>query len=234
MPARSGAPERRPWWRQVHSGRTCCLPRQPVPEDLSTPLASIPRELREADLLRAAFRDLHGSSLHGFALLVTAGDRRRAERVASAALSRGARRAEALRHPERAAAWLRLQVLRQLSRAHLPGRARRQDREAVLRSLGATPSAIAGLRALSVSERAALVAASVERFVPADVETILGRSAGGARRSVAAARRRYLQVVAPASARLAGVEPDGDGLLARRVAEVATRTLKPTGGAHRT
>ena len=33
------------------------------------------RARRTADLIRAAFRDLHGARLHGFALLVTLGDR---------------------------------------------------------------------------------------------------------------------------------------------------------------
>ena len=32
-------------------------------------------DLTETDLLRAAFRDLHGARLYGFALLVTQGDR---------------------------------------------------------------------------------------------------------------------------------------------------------------
>ena len=60
------------------------------------------------ELMRAAFRDLHGTRLHGFALLVTLGDRAHAARLTRGdALAAGMAQAAALRHPERAAAWLR-------------------------------------------------------------------------------------------------------------------------------
>src|ERR687895_367576 len=61
------------------------------------------------EVVRAAFRELHGRRLHGFALLLTLGDRERAASLASDALAAGQLRVDELRHPERAAAWLRRQ-----------------------------------------------------------------------------------------------------------------------------
>src|SRR5262245_49203152 len=61
--------------------------------------------------LRDAFRELHGRRLHGFALLLTLGDRAEAARLASDALDAGVARVDELRHPERAAAWLRRRVV---------------------------------------------------------------------------------------------------------------------------
>src|SRR5690606_20820527 len=69
--------------------------------------------------LRAAFDELHGSRLHGFALLLTLGDRARAARLAGEALAAAEPRIDALRHPERAAAWLRAHVVRS---SHRPSR----------------------------------------------------------------------------------------------------------------
>jgi DNA-directed RNA polymerase specialized sigma24 family protein len=205
------------------SSPVCHRRHQTIPEDRVTAVAQVPREVREADLLRAAFRDLHGSSLHGFALLVALGDRRRAEDAAAATLAEGARRAGALRHPERAAAWLRARALRALRRPRIAGRApSRAQREATLRALGASDQAIAGLAALSLDERAALVVSGIERLDAIDLETVLGRSRHAVRRLVYAARRRYLATIEQA-----GALPDTGrrGLLAARIAATAGRAL---------
>ena len=61
--------------------------------------------------MRDAFRELHGSRLHGFAQLLVLGDRHAAAKLASDALADGAARVDELRHPERAAAWLRRRVV---------------------------------------------------------------------------------------------------------------------------
>jgi hypothetical protein len=62
-------------------------------------------------LPRAAFRDLHGSRLYGFALIVAMGERQWAAQAATQALAEGELRLPELRHPERAAAWLRRRVV---------------------------------------------------------------------------------------------------------------------------
>src|SRR6187431_2709085 len=80
------------------------------------------------DVLRAAFRELHGRRLHGFALLLTLGDRPGAARLASEALAAGAMRVDELRHPERAAAWLRHRLV---DRARV-GRAAQADARVLL------------------------------------------------------------------------------------------------------
>ena len=209
---------------RVHSP---AIPHESRPEDVSTAVAPIPREVREADLWRAAFRDLHAASLHGFALLVSGGDRPRAERAATMALLAGVRRVEELRHPERAAAWLRAEALRDLRRRGPARRSSAAERESALRNLGASPEVVAALRVLREHERAALAAATVERFEAIDVETILGRSPSGARRAVSAARQRFLEAVrrATRSQRTNAPADPADGLLARRIRETTIRAL---------
>jgi len=178
--------------------------------------------------VRAAFRDLHAASLHGFALLVALGDRRRAERAAADALAKGIKRADALRHPERAAAWLRAVALRRLSRPRLAGGGPPSpERRAAMQQLGASERMITALAALSTRERAAIVAGSVERFEPIDLETILATTRSGVRRSIAGARRRYLGEMLRG-----GISPDGaaTGRLARQVHAAASRALGSDGG----
>ena len=197
---------------------------QTTPEDPATAVAQVPHDVREADLLRAAFRDLHGPSLHGFTLLLTLGDRQRAESVATAALAEGASRAGSLRHPERAAAWLRAKAIRTLKRPRLSrSRSTREQRRAALHALGTTDLAIAGLSVLSLQERAALVASGIERLDGLDLESVLGRSRSGVRRVIFDARRRYLAAIENSSAEQALI-PAG-GLLARRIAAIAAQAL---------
>ena len=181
-------------------------------------------------MLAGAFRDLHGSSLYGFAMLVTLGDELAAERAAGRALAAGAQQATVLRHPERAAAWLRARTLRDLSRwqrrKSIPTLVRRD----VLASLGVGDRVYRGLAAMSMRARGALVASTVERFTSIDIETIMSASPGPSRRAVADARARYLRVVGEEP----GAWPDSPGPphgeLAKRVQAVTGRAMSAGGG----
>lgn len=167
----------------------------------------------------AAFRELHGRRLHGFALLLTLGDQALAARVSARALAAGAARGGELRHPERAAAWLRSQVV-----AGLPRRMREPspaEERVALEPLAVDRAVIDGLAALSVRERAALVASEIERLDPRDVEAVVGRSGRRFERLLGQARRRYIR--AHSAAPLPDAMPDGP--LATRVRDAAGRAL---------
>lgn len=144
-----------------------------------------------ADVVRSAFRELHGSRLHGFALLLTIGDRPRSARLAADALRAAEANLAAHRHPERAAAWLRGHVLRGAGR-HL-GRIPTAERQAAFEELGVTGPALAGLSALNARERAAVIAASIEQLDPLDVATIVGRDGARLDSLLRRARARYLE-----------------------------------------
>jgi hypothetical protein len=177
--------------------------------------------------LAAAFRDLHGPRLHGFALLVALGDSRAAERAAGFALAAGAAQAAALRHPERAAAWLRARTLRGL----VQGRTRRsatpiESRLAALTPLGVSETVYRGLAGLSIRARAAIVASAIERIDPIDVETILDAAPAATRHAVAEARRHYLRNATRTSPDEVESPPDQPmGELASRVQDVASRAI---------
>jgi hypothetical protein len=175
--------------------------------------------------LAAAFRDLHGPRLHGFTVLVTLGDSRLAERMAGFSLAAGAAQAAALRHPERAAAWLRARTLRTLKeQRRLRRPAASDERRAALAVLGVDEAAYRGLASLDLNARAALVASSIERFDPIDVEAILDAAPAATRRIVAEARKRYLRFAAGSpSAKPPAEGPMGE--LAGRVQGVATRAF---------
>lgn len=171
---------------------------------------------QDLELMRAAFRDVHAARLHGFALLIALGDRAAAMAAAGRALAEGTRRMSELRHPERAAAWLRWRVVRRLAARHPSGSL------SSLRGLGVDEALFHGLQALSLRERAALVASSIEGFAPLDVATILGVSPVAARRVAATARRRFAAAYA--------ASPSGEvsyGPLADRVLLVAARGFVP-------
>jgi hypothetical protein len=178
-------------------------------------------------LLATAFRELHGPRLHGFAILVTLGDAPLAERAAGFALAAGAEQAAALRHPERAAAWLRARTLRGLRGARWRQQSAPVDeRRVALAALGAGDAVYRGLAALSVDARAALVASAIERFDPIDVETILDAAPAATRHAVAEARYRYLQFAGAGPAEEG--EPEAErpaGELAERVQRVAARAF---------
>jgi DNA-directed RNA polymerase specialized sigma24 family protein len=175
---------------------------------------------RDPQMIQAAFRNLHGSRLHGFALLVTLGDRSLAARLAAEALAAGAPRAAELAHPERAAAWLRKRVV-DGARRERPSRGVSSDaRRIALEELGVDATAFAALDTLGVRDRAAMVAATVERLDERDVATIVGVEGGRLKRLLRRARRRAIAVPTPPDQ-----EPTQDGPIAARVREITTRTL---------
>lgn len=155
------------------------------------------------------------------------GDRAAAASAAGEAIATAMPRLADLRHPERAAAWLRSAALRSLSagRQREPEPARRET----LRALGVTDAAFDGLAGMDLRERAAFVAADVERLDPIDVEAIMRVGAGTARRLVDRGRRRYLA----AAAAHAGREPMAGGAtsdappggLTRRIEALAEAAL---------
>jgi DNA-directed RNA polymerase specialized sigma24 family protein len=173
------------------------------------------------ELVRA-FRELHGPRLHGFALLLTLGDRARAARVAGDALSAGTTRIAELRHPERAAAWLRHRVTRAVAHDRQPVRHRPGgDAVVALGPLGVDGAALAGLAVLSTRERSALIADSIERLDRRDVATIVGTEGPRLERLIRRARERYAAAVA---AQRAG-GPAGTGPTATRIAALAAQAL---------
>jgi DNA-directed RNA polymerase specialized sigma24 family protein len=148
----------------------------------------------EEGILRAAFRDAHGARLNGFALLVTLGDQALSASLAADALGEGTLQADVLRHPERAAAWLRARVLkstpRRVSRRRAPTD---EERMAALAAIGVDGLTYRTLASLTVEERAALVASSLEGFAALDMEEILGSGARDARRRVSEARTKFFE-----------------------------------------
>ena len=176
-------------------------------------------------MLEAAFHDLHGSRLHGFALLVTLGDARRAEAAAGEALAAGGQQALALRHPERAAAWLRARVLRATRHrppSHAAGDARRRS---ALEALGVDAAVYECLAALSNTARAALVASAIEGFETIDVETILGTGPERTQHLIAEARAGYLSTAGYTRDGATSMSAWADGPLMARVRNVATRAM---------
>lgn len=177
------------------------------------------RDPASEEHLSHAFRELHGPSLHGFALLLTLGDRRRAASLASAALGAADRHVTSLRHPERAAAWLRSRVVSAAGRRVAPMDA--SERMAALEPLGVSDQVMAGLAALGTLERAALIASWIERLDRRDVAVVVGRRGNRLEALLQRARRRYLNghAAAPATG-----EPVA-GPLAEAVRSVAARAM---------
>jgi DNA-directed RNA polymerase specialized sigma24 family protein len=143
---------------------------------------------RQHEDVRAAFRELHGRRLHGFALLLTLGDRPAAARLASEALAAGVTRIGDLRHPERAASWLRQRIVdgAQVSR-NGPADVR------VLLELGADEPAVHAIATLDRLERAALIASAIERLDRRDVALVVGRDGPALDRLMRRASERYLR-----------------------------------------
>jgi hypothetical protein len=214
----------------LHSPRIHRTPTCVEPED---PATAVQQHRPSADegLLRAAFRDLHGARLHGFALLVTLGDQRLAERLASEALADGVRRANSLRHPERAAAWLRRHVVRALGR---PRRRRgagpsEESRRRALAALGVDGSAYAALQGLDQAHRVTLVAGWIESLDPRDLEGVIRFAPAVLARMLASARSQFLDAYLRSAPE---IPPIGKtvaelGPLGRRVRAVAEQTMGP-------
>ena len=181
--------------------------------NLAAPLEPVPGA--PVDALRSAFRELHGRRLHGFALLLTMGDRVAAARLASAALADGAERVDELRHPERAAAWLRRRVVEGARRS----RTVRPDPQALL-DLGVTERAADALSALDRLELAVLIASSIERLDRRDVATIVGRNGSTLDRLLFRARQRFMRTHAASTE---GDPPEGP--IVTRVRALARRAM---------
>ena len=170
-------------------------------------------------LLHAAFRDLHGRRVHAFALLLTLGDRSRAVQLASEAIAAGSDHLPELRHPERAAAWLRARIVRAAGSGNR--RLGVGERLASLSDLHVESASLAGLSALTGLERAALIATAIERLDRRDVALIVGRDGDRLDALLRRARRRYLN-----GATATPDELDGPpGPIGRRIAESAARTM---------
>ena len=183
-------------------------------------------EARRHDLLEAAFRDVHAARLHGFALLVTLGDRAAATTIASRVMAEGSRRATELRHPERAAAWLRARVVRLLARTRIaPPGLSRDERCATTGALGAPSFVFSALEALTAEQRIAVVAGEIERFDAMDVATILGRGVVEAREIAMRARADYVAAALAAMAQPGEEVELPAGPIAVRVLSDAARTL---------
>jgi len=166
-----------------------------------------------------AFRDLHGRRLHGFSLLLVLGDRPAAARLASDALLAAGERIGELRHPERAAAWLRARVVR-LARGIGRVEPRRSDRFDALDALGVDGGVFAGLEALSQRERAALIATTIERLDRRDAATIVDCDGQVFDRLIVRARRRYAAAYGAAAP-----EAMADGPMGERVRAIAKRAM---------
>jgi DNA-directed RNA polymerase specialized sigma24 family protein len=179
------------------------------------PVQSVRQPGPAADAIRAAFRDLHGARLHGFAILLVLGDRPAAARLASDALEAGVARIGELRHPERAAAWLRRRVV---ERARL-ARDQHGDALAVV-ELGAEETVIASMRGLDRLERAALIGSTIERLDPRDVAVIVDRDGPALDQLLRRARRRYIRAYAAAGS----AEPP-DGPITTHVRSLARRAM---------
>lgn len=187
-------------------------------------LATDPRAPDRAppeEVVRAAFHDLHGRRLHGFGLLLTLGDASATARLVGEALAAGVDRAGHLRHPERAAAWLRARVVRYAGRTGV-ARNRVGDDRAGLMDLGADPAVVAALAALDRLERAAIIASSIERFDGRDVATIVARDGRALEQLMLRARARYAAAYEAAATDTVPL----DGPLATRLHEIALRAMQ--------
>jgi hypothetical protein len=178
--------------------------------------AATPVELR-----RAAFRELHGSRLHGFALLVTLGDQALAARLASEALAEGSVRTAELSHPERAAAWLRRRVVRAARSQLRDSAATAGRRRAALEELDTDAVAFASFAALDVRERAALAAYTVERLDRRDVATIVDMDGARLERLL---RKAHVRAIDSAG-RVLVQHPREDGPITTQIRDIAKRTL---------
>lgn len=187
----------------------------PSPNRSASP-GEAPDELR-----RAAFRELHGSRLHGFALLVTLGDQALAIRLASEALAEGSVRTVELSHPERAAAWLRQRVVRRARGKLRDSAATASRRRAALEELDTDAVAFAAFAPLDVRERAALAAYTVERLDRRDVATIVGVDGARLERLLRHAHARAVE----SAGRILDQHPREDGPITARIRAIAERTM---------
>ncbi len=168
----------------------------------------------------AAFRELHGGQLYGFALLLTLGDHSGAAKLAADALTAGSVRAHELQDARRATAWLRHSVLAAATAHRTAPNHDEPTRRVALRALGVNDESHAALSALGILERAAVVASAVEGLEEPDVATVVGLNPERSRRLVRDALRRAI------SAGMAEPSQSGpDGPIVARTREIAARVL---------
>ncbi|MEO7295556.1 MAG: hypothetical protein ABIZ57_05395, partial [Candidatus Limnocylindria bacterium] len=158
--------------------------------------------------------------LHGFALLLTLGNAPASARLAAAAIEAGTAQVDELRHPERAAAWLRRRVARAARKVGRGG-ANGGDRLAAVAGFGVDEAVLAGLAALRFWERVGLIASSVERLDERDVATIVGTGGRGLDRLLHRARRRYVAAHVAVS-----VDQWESGPVTDRIHAVASRAMQ--------
>jgi DNA-directed RNA polymerase specialized sigma24 family protein len=165
--------------------------------------------------------------LRGFSMLVALGDQQAAMDAWWSALDAARRRRQPIAHQ---AGWLRRRVARRLGhglREHIermmPAAHEELDveRRATLRAFGASDGVISGLRALSVEQRAALVAHEIEHLETDDLAALLGRRNAAAQRFLARAVRGYLRGAEPVLAEEPWARRQQTGDIARRVAAAA-------------
>jgi DNA-directed RNA polymerase specialized sigma24 family protein len=169
--------------------------------------------------MEAAFRELHGRRLHGFALLLTLGDADLAADLVDEALRAAGRRVPELQHPERAAAWLR---------SWITARADRRDRAgasgtlpASVQALGVDHATLAGMAALDTRTRAAVIGRVVEDLDARDVATIVGRDGRQLARLLERGIARYARFRTAAT----GGESHDAGPIVARIHDVARRAV---------
>lgn len=138
--------------------------------------------------LYAAFREVQRPRLIAFAFVFMLGDRTGAEHAADAALAATTGSVNQLRHPERAAAWLRRHIVRSPQVRPTPSAAG----QAAMARIGIDAARFAALCALDRLERAALVASVVEGIDSRDVEDIVGCRPRDLDRLLKRATRKYL------------------------------------------
>lgn len=172
------------------------------------------------ELVRAAFRNVHGRRLHGFALLLTLGDRPSAARATAWALADATEHMGELRHPQRAAAWLRARVLRHARAAHDRPPPGRPD-ITVLDELGIEGPVLDALGVIDMPERATIIASDIERLDLREVATVVGMDGPRLGRMLNRARSRY----ADAFTEVVDDAPS-DGPLVTRIRAVADQALR--------
>jgi hypothetical protein len=169
--------------------------------------------------------------LRGFAMLVALGDQHAARSAWRSVLEAASRRRRPLDHP---AGWLRRRIMRRLDHglwAHverrLPAASEELEveRRATLRAFGASDAVISGLRALSVPERAAVIAQEIEHLDPVEMEELLGRPDAARERFVSRAIRRYVRGAEAVLAEEPWARRQATGEIARRVTAAADRAV---------
>jgi hypothetical protein len=184
------------------------------------PTFPAPQDPRAASLFRAAFNDVHAASLHGFVLMLTVGDRAMADQVAATVMVSGMARAAELRHPERAAAWLRMRAYLAVRRGASLRSLSASSRRSALWQLGVVDWVTDALWQLPLEQRAVLVADVVEGFDLRDAAWIIGRSPERTRAIEREARRRYLDAATMGMGLTAAI-PVVDGRVAIQIESAA-------------